>query len=92
MDALNFFYLSFLLLDIHKSQDIRGKCRPFVLPLYHLYLLHEHLDINWAITTKSLLVRIGDDSSNPKTLFSDHKLLVIKVNKSVYISLIGAAA
>ena len=37
------FCLGFISLNIPESQDSKGRRRTILLPLYHFYLLHEHL-------------------------------------------------
>ena len=49
-----FFSLDFLSLDIwYLKQDSKGRGRPFLIPLYHFHLLHEHLHIHGMITAES---------------------------------------
>ena len=40
-----FCYLDFLSLEIHNSQDSRGRRRSILTPLYYYHTLHEHLEI-----------------------------------------------
>ena len=49
----HFFFVGFLLRNIHESQDSRGRGRPILTPLYHFHMLQEYLDISWAITAES---------------------------------------
>ena len=45
--------MGFLSLNIHESQDGRGRGRLILTPLHHLVSLHKHLHILGAITEKS---------------------------------------
>ena len=50
---ISFFYLGFLSLDVHDSQDTNGRGRPILtLCLYHFNPLHEHFGLSLAITAE----------------------------------------
>ena len=56
-----FFYLRFLSLDIHESQERRDKGRPILNALYHFHSFHEEFDFNLAITADSSTLYIDSD-------------------------------
>ena len=50
-----------LSLNIHESQDSRGKEKSILTPYYQFYSLHKHLDANRKITAESSPLEIGND-------------------------------
>ena len=58
------FFLGFILLDIHDSQDNNGSGRLSVTSLYPFLLLHDHLNINRVNTAESSPLHIATVSGN----------------------------
>lgn len=64
-----FFYMGSVSLETHESQDIWGRGRSFLTPLYHFQPFHKHLGINWAITTEdSPMLIIASDMTRTRNL------------------------
>ena len=85
-----FFYLGFLSISIHKSQDNRGRGRPILSTalahtkaktlLYHILPLQENLDITRTITDESLSLHIANDWNRTRNpLVSRRKSLITKL-------------
>ena len=70
-----FFYLGFLSLDIHESQDSRGNGSPIVILFYH-NPIYEHWDISRAIAAES--PRLSDP-----TLSWNFSLLIASRSKKI---------
>ena len=85
-----FFYLGFLSISIHKSQDNRGRGRPILSTalahtkaktlLYHILPLQENWDITRTITDESLSLHITNDWNRTRNpLVSRRKSLITKL-------------
>ena len=66
-----FFYLGFISLDSHHSQDSRGRGDEILTPLYYFHPLHKHFDFSQAITAESSPLHFN---FNQEPLVFEHKL------------------
>ena len=64
-----FFYLGFLAqaFMIHRTAGVREAIS--LTPIYHVHLLHRHLDISWAITAESSPLHIGSSQARTGNLW-----------------------
>ena len=74
INSLNLAFFSVcvfsLSLNIHESQDCRGREKSILTPYYQFYSLHKHLDVNRKITAESPPLEIANDRTqieNPYT-------------------------
>ena len=79
-----FFALSrFSFMNIHKSQDCRGRGGGISLtPHYHFFPLHRHLEISWVVTAEGPSSAHNyqlDLNWEPLLSVSKHKSLTIKL-------------
>ena len=83
-----FFYLGFLSLNIHKSQDSRRRSRLLVKPHYHFHPLRKHLAISRVITAESSPLHIDCGRTRTgKPLFSECKSLVSVISLRSFVFL-----
>ena len=65
-----FFLSGFSFMNIHYSQDSRGRGEGISLtPLYHFHPHHRHLDINQAITAESSPLHIASSQTQTRNLW-----------------------
>ena len=87
---LSIFLSRFSFMDIHNSQDNRGRgsLSLSLTALYHFHLLHRHVDISQAITAESLPMHIASSQTWTRNLFfpnaSCHKLCGKQLLVSVF--------
>ena len=81
-----FFYLGFISLDSHHSQDSRGRGEEILTPLYYFHPLHKQFDFSQAITAESSPLHLLSDSTWTRNLWfssTNCKLLVSLMSYSL---------